>query len=213
MAEVVASYHDGIRWDVFDMIPSHAGRLLDLGGGIGATGAALKRAGRASTVTLVDQVANFIADGVDQAFVGDLESDGLVGQVLDEAGPFDTILCLDVLEHLRDPWSIVRKLHTGLAKGGALIISVPNVNYIGLIAPLVLRGRYDLTDDGILDRTHLRWFARHGVIELATVSGLSFEEIKSNITSKRKIICDKLTFGIFTRFLTLQYIIRVRRME
>ena len=209
MIEVRESYHDGVRWDVFDMVPTHAGHLLDLGGGIGATGAALKAAGRASTITLVDQVADKVVADVDKAFVGDLEDVSLIDHVLMEAGPFDTILCLDVLEHLRDPWTVVKSLHKSLTPNGTLIISVPNVNYIGLLAPLVLKGRFDLTDEGILDRTHLRWFAKHGLIELATISGLSFDRIKPIINSKNKKLFDTVTMGILSRFLALQYVVRV----
>ena len=47
----------------------------------------------------------------------------------DEIAPasLDLILCLDVLEHLVDPWSVVRRLSPLLAPGGRLIVSVPNI--------------------------------------------------------------------------------------
>ena len=211
--ESIETYHDRVRSDVFDVIPRKAGRVLDLGGGVGATGAALKAQGRADRVTLVDQVADAVAAGVDHAYAADLENMERLDGILDEAGPFDTILCLDILEHLRDPWAVIRHLHASLAPGGAIVVSLPNVNHVSLVGPLLLKGRFDLTDAGLLDRTHIRWFAKHGIIELCTSSGLTLETIRPNIFGRRNKLLDRMTFGMLTRFLALQYIVRVRRSD
>jgi 2-polyprenyl-3-methyl-5-hydroxy-6-metoxy-1,4-benzoquinol methylase len=213
MVEVVATYHDRVRFDVFGVVPENAGRGLDLGGGVGATGAALKSSGRATRTVLVDQVADTIAAGVDEAFAGNLEDASLIDRVVAEAGPFDTILCLDILEHLRDPWSVVRSLHNALAPGGAMVISVPNLNHFSVVGPLVFKDQFQLKDAGILDRTHLRWFTRHGAVELATCSGLACEKVQSNIFSRRDRLLGYLTFGLLNRFLALQYVVRVRRKD
>jgi len=213
MAEVVSTYHDRVRVDTFDIVPQQAGRVLDFGGGIGATSAALKAAGRASHVVLADQVADTIAQGVDRAFAGNLEDLDLIDDIIAQAGPFDTILALDILEHLRDPWAVMRHLSKGVVPGGAMIISLPNVNHHSLVLPLLLKGRYDLRNAGVLDRTHLRWFAKHGVIELATSTGLVLEAEQANIFIRRHRRIDKLTFGLLTRFLALQYVVRVRRKD
>jgi len=207
--EVVSAYHDRVRSDVFDIVPEKAGRVLDLGGGIGATGAALKASGRATYIVLVDQVANTIATGVDEAFAGDLEDVSLVDRISASAGPFDTILCLDILEHLRDPWSVVHGLHKALAPGGSIVVSVPNVNHFSVVGPLIFKDKFRLQDAGILDRTHLRWFTRRGAIELATCSGLTKEKVQANIFSRRDRLLNHLTFGLFRRFLAVQYVIRV----
>jgi 2-polyprenyl-3-methyl-5-hydroxy-6-metoxy-1,4-benzoquinol methylase len=207
----IESYHDLVREDVFPILPEHAGRLLDFGGGVGATGAALKRLGRASYVAIADQVAgNF--DELDRVYSGDLENADFVAEVLADGGPFDTILALDVLEHLRDPWTVIDQLRSGLAPSGVIVASIPNVNYYGLVLPLVLRGRYSLTDSGILDRTHIRWFARHGAIELMTAPGLLVEVVSWNIPGRRAALANKLSFGLFRRFFVLQYLIRSRRV-
>lgn len=148
---LIQNYHNLIRRDVFPLLPAKVGRVFDLGGGIGATSSALKKERGASHVVVADQVADQVALGVDQAFAGDLEDETFFRKVLDETGPFDTILALDILEHLRDPWNVVRLLHSALAPRGIIVASIPNVNYYGLLVPLVLRGRYELTDSGILD--------------------------------------------------------------
>ena len=40
--------------------------------------------------------------------------------------PFDIIICADILEHLEEPLSVLRKLYTLLENEGLLIASVPN---------------------------------------------------------------------------------------
>jgi SAM-dependent methyltransferase len=208
----VESYHDLVRVDVFPALPDHVGRVLDFGGGVGATSAALKRAGRASHIVVADQVQSHLRD-VDRAYVGDLEDESFIKELIFEAGPFDTILALDVFEHLRDPWRIVQFLHDGLVSNGAIVASVPNVNCHRLVLPLVLHGRWTLTDSGILDRTHIRWFARDGAVELMSAPGLVVEEVRPNVVSRREILFDRLSFGLLTRFLALQYVIRARRAD
>jgi SAM-dependent methyltransferase len=94
-------------------------------------------------------------ESVDRLVVADLDA-GLPGEVA-EQGPFDLVLALDVLEHLRDPAGLLRELHEVCTPDAALISSVPNVGHwyprlrFGL-------GRFDYDRRGILDATHLRFF-------------------------------------------------------
>lgn len=159
VVEVINKCHNHFRSDVFDIIPDCAGRVLDLGGGVGAKGTALKSAHGATFVVVADQVAGDTADGVDVAVSGNRRPD-LLAHASRRPWSFDTILCLDVLEHLGDPWSTVEELHKGLALNGIIVASIPNVNHHSLIVPLALRGRYELQDAGLLDRTHLGWFTK-----------------------------------------------------
>lgn len=211
--EVRADYHQLVRSDVFALMPARMGRVLDLGGGTGATSAALKEAGQADEVVLVDLVADNPHPLVDKAYSGDLEDPELLAGILQEAGPFDTVLCLDVLEHLVDPWSVIERLHAGLSDGGSIVISLPNVRNYQLVLPLVLRGRFELTDAGIMDRTHMRWFTKHSAIRLATSSGLHLEEVQGKLKAGRKIrLINAVSFGLLKGFLDLQYLIRVKNL-
>lgn len=210
MVLAVESYHDLVRKDVFPLIPKQAGRVLDLGGGIGATSAALKMEGRASYAVVADQVSDRLAVGVDAAMAGDLEDGAFIKRILEQEGPFDTILCLDILEHLRDPWQVVKLLREGLAPGGTIIASIPNVNYIQLVGPLFFKGQYELKDAGILDRTHIRWFVRKTAIEMMTPEGLVLEELSERPANRKLKLVDTLTFGLLRRFCVMQYQMRVR---
>jgi SAM-dependent methyltransferase len=70
---------------------------------------------------------------------------------------FDAILCSHVLEHLRAPSLVLGRLARLLARGGCVLIAVPNV--LGWRQRLAfLSGRFEYTSDGVLDSTHLRFF-------------------------------------------------------
>ena len=206
-------YHALLRRDVFPLVPTVKGTLLDVGGGIGATTAALKAAGRASKAGVIDIVpTESAAPGLDFHLSGNLERDDVLERAIAAHGPFDTILCLDVLEHLADPWTVVARLTDALTPGGCIVASLPNVRHYSVTAPLVFGGKWQLEDAGILDRTHLRWFVRDTAIELMTSSGLTLQEIVEKPRGgRRETLLQAATFGLMRGFLTYQFLIRVGR--
>jgi len=208
---MIDRYYGNVRRETFPLLPKDCGRLLDLGGGFGATSAQLKREGRAQHVVLADLVADKHDPDIDRAFAGNLEDWAFLERILREEGPFDAILCLDVLEHFRDPWAVVASLHNGLAKDGVIVASIPNMRHVNLTLPLVFKGEFELMDSGLRDRTHMRWFTKKSIISLMVHSGLSFEEIIAQKSWNRwhKWV-DRLTFGLLADFFTIQYLIRVR---
>lgn len=103
-----------------------------------------------------------------ELIVGDLESIDL-GEVLGYR-QYQVILCADVLEHLRDPWTLSKSLAAHLAPGGRMLLSVPNIGYLGVLIDL-LRGNFRYRSEGLLDRTHLRFFTYESINELLDQSG------------------------------------------
>lgn len=87
---------------------------------------------------------------------------------------FDYIILADILEHLRNPEKALHHMHRLLKPNGHLIISVPNISYLGVIKQL-LHGRFIYENSGILDRTHLRFFTKFDMLELLKKSGFSAE--------------------------------------
>ena len=86
-------------------------------------------------------------------------------------GAYDAILFLDVLEHLRDPDGVLRAARDWLRPGGRVLCSLPNVAHWRVRLALA-RGRFDYTENGLMDATHLRWFTRRTARELLTRAGL-----------------------------------------
>lgn len=205
-SDVKMGYHDLVRHDAIAIMPEKLGRILDVGGGIGATSVYLKEQGRAERVFVLDIIEDGFLPGVDAHTSVNLDaSDALAG--IDET--FDTILCLDVLEHLVDPWSAVRQLTALLNPGGVIVASLPNVRHWQVVYPLVFKGTFDLADKGLLDRTHMRWFTRKSAIELMTCSGLKVQHVTGKLSTKRWRLVNALTLGRMRGLFEVQYLIRV----
>jgi methionine biosynthesis protein MetW len=159
---------------VLDEVPDGA-RVLDVGCATGYLAAELARRGCTVDGIEVDPAAAQQArTHCREVVVGDVEAPAAradVERMLADSRP-DIIICADVLEHLRDPWTVLAWLRTLLAPGGRAVISVPNIaHWTGRRA--LLRGRFDYTDYGLFDRTHLRFFTRASAAELARRAGFA----------------------------------------
>jgi len=209
---ILPSYHMLTRLDILQIVPRVGGALLDVGGGVGATAAYLKNEGYVERAGVVDLVTHSAAtNGIDFHYTANLEHLDTLTSIFEKEGPFNVILCLDVLEHLSDPWSMVKCLHSMLAADGVIIASIPNIRYFKASFPLFFRGRWDLESSGIRDRTHLRWFVRNTAVQLMTSSGLKLEVVVDKPGGGRKIrLIRTLTLGLLNEFTNLQYLIRVR---
>lgn len=189
-----------------------ARRVLELGCGSGATLAWLKQQALldyAVGIELFADAASLAQEHLDKVIVGDIES---MRPDL-AAGEFDAILCLDVLEHLRDPWRVVQEIQTWLKPGGLLIASIPNVRNWHALLPLLFAGRWDYADAGILDRTHLRFFTCHSARALLTDSGLQITDMQRLplTTSPKAKWANRLSLGLLRDFLTLQFLLCARK--
>jgi len=97
--------------------------------------------------------------------------DGIGGVVRKLDGKrFDRVLLMDVLEHLRRPGQILQQAHGVVKRDGLLIVSLPNVANI-FVRLMLLFGRFDYKERGILDRTHLRFFTRRTARRLLEENG------------------------------------------
>jgi 2-polyprenyl-3-methyl-5-hydroxy-6-metoxy-1,4-benzoquinol methylase len=92
---------------------------------------------------------------------------------------FDVVLLQDVLEHLRRPEQILEDCRSLLKEGGRVVVSVPNVANI-LVRLSLLFGRFEYTERGILDRTHLRFFTGRSARRLLEDNG--YEVVAQKMT-------------------------------
>ncbi len=169
-----SSYYEQERPEVLSMVPHHARRVLELGCAGGAMAAALKRrqGGHVTGVEYVAEVATRAAQRLDRVIVGDCEQLDLDAQF--EPGEFDCVIAADVLEHLRDPEALLRRLKPFLCPDAALVASIPNVRHAGVLQNAV-RGYWTYQDWGILDRTHLRFFTWREIDHMLTRLGFQVE--------------------------------------
>lgn len=150
--------------------------ILDLGCGSGALGAFLAEHKQCvcDGVTLSQEEARHAAPFYRHVHVADLEDCDL-DQLFGDAR-YDYIVCADVLEHLRQPERILAACRKRLTPEGRLLISVPNAGYSGLVAEL-LHGEFRYREEGLLDRTHLRFFTRRSLSRFLAEQGWQVDDI------------------------------------
>jgi 2-polyprenyl-3-methyl-5-hydroxy-6-metoxy-1,4-benzoquinol methylase len=176
-------YHDHTRAELLTFFPQPPRALLDVGCGAGGTAAAAKErwpACRTVGVELDAEAAERARARLDRVLEVNAETLDLFAEGERE---IDAVLLADVLEHLVDPWSFLRRLRAMVRPGAAIVASIPNVANLWLLEEIAA-GRFTYTGGGLLDVTHLRFFTRATIGTLFTESGYTIERW-SRITDGR----------------------------
>ncbi|MGI8440574.1 MAG: methyltransferase domain-containing protein [Thermoleophilaceae bacterium] len=161
---------------ILAMVPDGS-RVLELGPATGSTTERLRERGcRVTTVEIDPEAAARASAWSERTLVADLDREDLGQLVGDEA--FEVIIAADVLEHLKEPARVLRSASSLLTPEGFCVVSLPNIAH-GAVRLALLEGRWEYTDVGLLDHTHLRFFTRAGVRELFEAAGYGLEEIRT----------------------------------
>lgn len=156
--------------DLLLRIPLDARLVLDVGAGAGALGAAYRRRNPTARLVAIEPDAALAAEAArhyDAVHRLDIEA----APPPIEPGTLDALVMGDVLEHLRDPWAVLKRDAGLLAPDGVLLACIPNVEHWSFAARL-LTGQWRYEETGLFDRTHLRWFTRSGMKEALEAAGL-----------------------------------------
>ncbi|HEY2482181.1 MAG TPA: class I SAM-dependent methyltransferase [Caulobacteraceae bacterium] len=145
--------------------------VLELGCGSGATGALALREGKCGAWVGIER------HGAAAAQAARVLSDVLVGDVdaLDipyAEASFDLLILGEVLEHLPDPEATLRRLARLVKPGGEVLASTPNISHWRIVAGLIA-GRFDYQAEGVMDRTHLKWFTPRSLKRAFEQAGLA----------------------------------------
>lgn len=85
---------------------------------------------------------------------------------------FQVLIFADILEHLLYPQKVlIYFIKQNLSRRGRVIVSLPNVANLTTRLNLLV-GKFDYTDAGILDRTHLHLYTQSTARQLLIDSGL-----------------------------------------
>ena len=199
-----SGYYGLERADVVAELPQPVGRALDVGCGEGGVGRSLRAAGATwvSGIEIVPAAAEAARAVLDEVYAGPVEA-ALAERGV--TGPFDTICCYDVLEHLVDPEPVLRSLRELAVPGGRLHVSIPNARHFSLIVDLVVRGTFGYAEFGHRDATHLRWYTRRDVVALLGRTGWDVQWVVANTPTGRNRYVDRLTLRRAREFLALQW--------
>ena len=207
------AYEDKFRIDIYRMIPED-GKVI---GSIGC--------GRANTE------ARIVADGrevhgvdVSEAAIATAKGRLTTARCIapDDTSPFepnslDGLILADVLEHVPQAWIALARYAEAVKPGGWLVISVPNMRYIGALREFVLRGDWPEAPLGIFDATHLqvmthkrldRWCTDAGLVLEKAYDAYDFRFVRRNIHRVLNIC----TFKLFKSFLNFEVQARYRKV-
>ena len=128
---------------------------------------------------------------------------------------YDCIVCADVLEHLPDPLSTLKRLRQAAKSDATFIISLPNVAHLAVRA-MLLFGRFPKMERGILDKTHLHFFTKDTAKKLLNDAGLKIirtlttvvplEDFGNGVITKTMMGMQRLAVAALPRLFAMQWI-------
>jgi len=163
------------------------------------------------------QMASPLYERIWVGSIDEIEKDCLEG--------YDVIVLGDILEHLPAPEQVLQKLVEYQSPNCLFIISVPNIANLWVRLNLLF-GRFEYTDRGILDRTHLHFFTRKSLVAMLENADLSIHSIQTTpiplelISSFFSTSLGRFLHALFARCTALmptllgyQFIVEARRDE
>lgn len=215
-----AHYYGLTRRDVVDFLEKYIQKhglkpksALEIGCSGGGTGQLLKeRLGldHYAGLELMPEAAKAARGRIDWVLQGNLEdmiAQDRMGELPDRK--YDLLLYLDVLEHLYNPWKALAETAKLLKPGGLLIGSIPNIGNLYILWK-IMRDQFAYEEEGLLDKTHIRWFTAHTIKDMV---GKDFDlrEMGSNHDTWKTMNWQQKVFyagtlGLWKRLFIRQYL-------
>ncbi len=167
-----AIYHDRLYEneglpELIALVDAKHKKILDVGCGSGANMGLLAARGHApvgATLSRSEAVA-CRALGLDCVVCDVRQGLPFVGR------SFDALLLSHVLEHFPFPEDVLLSALPLIREGGAVYVALPNTMQFRQRYEF-LRGRFRYSENGLMDRTHLRFFDFYTARQLLTAAGL-----------------------------------------
>ena len=163
--------HFNYNSEILRIIPTDINRIVEVGCSSGALAkayATLNPSCEYIGIEIDPGFAEIAKESCSKVICGDIE--GFDEEKFLRLFPSDCWVFGDTLEHLYDPWALLKRIRPQLAQGATLIACIPNAQHWSLQVNLN-RGLFRYQDQGLMDRTHIRWFTRTTLIELFESSG------------------------------------------
>ena len=214
----------GLRSDVLNLIPGNVKKVLEIGCSTGALGEQIIKRNNAVVIGIesCEQMATVAQRRLNKVIIGNVEEICLEDYLTHNY--FDVIIFADVLEHLKNPWDLLKNIIGFLDDDGVIIASIPNVRHYTTILTLAIMGYWPYRDCGIHDRTHLRFFTLRNIKEMFEGTGMKIIRIERTyriIETEPKGVFKYLRFlnrfsnycsiPFLKNFLTFQYLITARK--
>ncbi|MBY0512035.1 MAG: class I SAM-dependent methyltransferase [Rhodospirillaceae bacterium] len=168
--------HEHHNPDLLRFIPADARHIIEIGCSSGALAREFKK---------IAPTCDYLGVDVDPAYAALAQRycDSTLALDVEQAGDEfwraqATRACWvfgDVLEHLKDPWAVLRKIRAVIPAHGVVVACIPNVQHWSIQARLA-SGSFDYQAEGLMDKTHLRWFTRASLIKMFDETGFKVTE-------------------------------------
>ncbi len=158
--------HDAYNPDLLRLIPKNSSRVVE----VGCSGGALARAFRATNphceyigIEHDPGYAESAKGACSKVITGSIEQ--LDDCIFQELFPSDCWIFGDVMEHLYDPWAVLKRIRSRLSGEACIVACIPNAQHCSVQTRLI-NGSFRYEEAGLLDKTHIRWFTRTTIVEL-----------------------------------------------
>lgn len=169
--------HEHHNPDLLRMIPAQAQRIIEVGCSSGALAREFKKAAPTCDylgIEIDEAFAALARRHCDRVLTLDIETadDAFWVSMADR----DCWVLGDVLEHLKDPWGVLKKIRVIIPANGTLAVCLPNAQHWSVQARLAA-GAFEYEEQGLLDKTHLRWFTRQTIETMFADTGFTIAEV------------------------------------
>ncbi|MBP7216233.1 MAG: class I SAM-dependent methyltransferase [Candidatus Omnitrophica bacterium] len=203
-------YYTSSRPEIVRLFPDNVKRALDVGCGSGNLGRSLKEC--YPDLEIIGIEVNNEASQQARKYYSNVLTADIESSVFSFAkNYFDVIILADVLEHLKDPWALLKQSRAWLREGGCLLISIPNIRYYRCLLNLACRGQFKYEPHGILDIGHLRFFTLRMTKGYLAREHFVISKIERNFSGYFSWFFNLLAFNIFADFFTRQYLILAKK--
>jgi len=173
--------HDIHNKDVLSMLPLTSKKLMEIGCSSGALAREYKKNNKNCHyigLDIVESYTHLAKRFCDEVIVADIEQQNEI--FYSKNSDCDCWIFADALEHLVDPWLVLKKIRHVIPDNGQIIACIPNSQHWTVIANLAI-GNFRYQESGLLDKTHVRFFTRKTIIELFNGTGFEIQIMKSRI--------------------------------
>lgn len=182
--------YNSVNNDLLSFIPANCRHVVDVGCMHGDMAKAYLVNNTGTKYTGIDidpEYARFAEKHCTNTIAGNIEE--LDTEVFDSLFPSDCWVFGDCLEHLRDPWKLLKRIRELIDNDGCLVACIPNAQNWSVQMRLAM-GHFFYENSGLFDRTHIRWFTRITMIDMFQSTGWKIENaISRNLHAPQEELC------------------------